>query len=134
MLLGNGFQQWTFLCFRAMSLQAGNNPMPTSYSRCRLQTLNLTQSKQAEAYCWHSPAWLFLVLSPTGTHDHIFVLIYNPYGIRRWASSSVRGGVGLFNAAGLCQLLYHGLPLVCLLHVKEAAQIRSYHIASGWTA
>jgi hypothetical protein len=30
-----------------------------------------------------------LLLSPIGTHDHIFVLIYNPYGIRRWASSSV---------------------------------------------
>jgi hypothetical protein len=54
--------------------------------------------KQAVAYCWHSPAWLFLALSPIGTQDHIFVLIYNPYGIRRWASSSVRGGVGLFNA------------------------------------
>jgi hypothetical protein len=53
-------------------------------------------SKQAVAYCWHSPAWLFLVLSPIGTHDHIFVLIYNPYGIRQWASSSVRGGVDLF--------------------------------------
>jgi hypothetical protein len=55
-------------------------------------------SKQAVAYCWHSPAWLFLVPGPIGTHDHIFVLIYNPYRIRRWASSSVRGGVGLFNA------------------------------------
>jgi hypothetical protein len=55
--------------------------------------------KQAVAYCWHSAAWLFLVLNPIGTHDHIFVLIYNLYGIRQWASS-VRGGVGLFNAAG----------------------------------
>jgi hypothetical protein len=34
-------------------------------------------SKQAVAYCWHSPAWLFLVLSPIGTQEHIFVLIYN---------------------------------------------------------
>jgi hypothetical protein len=55
-------------------------------------------SKQAVAYCWHSPAWLFLVSGPIGTHDYIFVLIYNPYGIRRWTSSSVRGGVGRFNA------------------------------------
>jgi hypothetical protein len=53
----------------------------------------LVASKQAVAYCWHSSAWLFSVPSPVGTQDHIFVLIYNPYGIRRWASSSVRGGV-----------------------------------------
>jgi hypothetical protein len=26
-------------------------------------------SKQAVAYCWHSPAWLFLVSGPIGTHD-----------------------------------------------------------------
>jgi hypothetical protein len=65
-----------------------------------LQTLNWIESKQAVAYRWNLPAWLFLVSSPIGTQDHIFVLIYvyNPYGIRRWASSSVRGGVGLFNA------------------------------------
>jgi hypothetical protein len=71
----------------------------------------LSLSKQAVAYCWHSPA---LVSGPIGTHDHIFVFIYNPYGIRRWASSSVSGGVVLINAAGLCQLLYLGLPLVSL--------------------
>jgi hypothetical protein len=39
-----------------------------------------------------------MVILGVGTHDHIFVLIYNFYGIRRWASSSARGGVGLFNA------------------------------------
>jgi hypothetical protein len=89
-------------------------------------------SKQAVAYCWHSPAWLFLVLSPIGTHDHIFVLIYNPYGIRQWASSSLRGGLGLFNAAGLCQLLYLGLPLVCLLHFKEAEALQPRQGSSPW--
>jgi hypothetical protein len=51
----------------------------------------LQASKQAVAYWWHSPAWLFLVNSPIGTRDHIFVLIFNPYAIRQWASSLVRG-------------------------------------------
>jgi hypothetical protein len=89
-------------------------------------------SKQSVAYCWHLPAWLFLVLSPIGTHDHIFVLIYNPYGIRQWASPSVRGGVGLFNAAGICQLLYLELPLICLLHFKEAEALPPRHSSSPW--
>jgi hypothetical protein len=66
------------------------------------------------------------------THDHIFVLIYNPYGTRQWASSSVRGGVGLFNAAGLCQLLYLGLPLVCLFHIEEAQALPPRQGSSPW--
>jgi hypothetical protein len=52
----------------------------------------------AVPHCWHSPAWLFLVSGPIGTHDYIFVLIYDPYAIRGWASSLVRGRVGLFDA------------------------------------
>jgi hypothetical protein len=95
--------------------------------------LSLKQaSKQAVAYCWHSPAWLFLVLSPIGTHYHIFVLIYNHYGIRRWASCSVRGGVGLFNAAALCLLFYLRLPFVCLLHIKEAEALPPRQGSSAW--
>jgi hypothetical protein len=91
-----------------------------------------TARKQAVAYCRHSPAWLFLVLSPIGTHDHIFVLIYKPYAIRRWAFSSVRGGVGLFSAAGLCELLYLRLPLVCLLHIKEPEAHPPRQDSSPW--
>jgi hypothetical protein len=69
---------------------------------------NYLASKQAVAYCWHSPAWLFLVQSPIGTRDHIFVLIFNPYTVRQWASSSVRG-VGLFNAVFQCCNIFYPL-------------------------
>jgi hypothetical protein len=37
-----------------------------------------------------------------------------------------------FNAAGLYQLLYLGLPLVCLLHFKEAEALPPRQGSSPW--
>jgi hypothetical protein len=96
-------------------------------------------SKQAVAYCRHSPAWLFLVLSPIGTHAHIFLLIHNPYGIRKCASSSVRG-VCLFNAAGRAtrrgSRSLDGQPLTGRLPLKagrQAGNSLAFGAGKRWT-
>jgi hypothetical protein len=82
------------------SVRLGAKPLETHDQRVFFPPPNLTltlyTSKQASSSLLL--AFAGMVILGIGTHDHIFVLICNPYGIRRWASSSVRGGVGLFNA------------------------------------
>jgi hypothetical protein len=68
---------------------------------------------------------------PSGSHDRTLIYIKHSLFYRCWAPPLTRGRVcHLYYspellpfsnfAAGLCRLLYVGLPLVCLLHIVEA--------------
>jgi hypothetical protein len=46
--------------------------------------------------------------------------------------SNVRVYVGNLPEPGLCQLLYLGLPLVCLLHIEEAQALAPRQGSSPW--
>jgi hypothetical protein len=58
--------------------------------KCILCPSYLALSKQASSSLLLAfGSMVILGVEPVGTRGHIFVLIYNPYAIRRWASSSV---------------------------------------------
>jgi hypothetical protein len=72
--------------------------------KCESKAVTVTlTSKQASKQASSSLLLAFSSMVILGVEPHrdpwpYFCSIFNPYAIRQWASSSVRGGVGLFNA------------------------------------
>jgi hypothetical protein len=80
---------------------------------------------------------------PSGSHDHILISVWNLLFYQCRAPPLTRGqACHLYYspellqfsnfAAGLCQLLYLGLPSVCLLHIEEAQAIPPRQGSSPW--
>jgi hypothetical protein len=80
---------------------------------------------------------------PSGSHDRILISVWHLLFYRCRAPPLTRGRVChlycspellQFNnfAAGLFQLLYFGMPLVCLLHIEEAQALPPRQGSNPW--